>query len=453
MMDALTLQITMLDKIKGFVKEHQLFSAEHQLLLAVSGGADSMVLLHLLMLMGHRPVVAHCNFSLRGAESDGDEQFVKDFCKRHELVCFTQRFDTKAIAEKNDCSIQEAARTIRYEWFYTLLNSHHLDFLLTAHHGTDQVETVFLNIIRGAGIYGLSGIRPKKEKLRRPLLFATSDEVREFAKQQKIDYRNDSSNDSDDYTRNKLRHQILPLLKELNPNLAHTIFSHSLQAAHQQQLMEFAMEERARQWLTHTDRITKIVIEPVLTHSAGVSWLIEILKKFGFNYATSVGIALSGEKQTGKKFFSDTHELLKDRSFWLIRPLGVLQPQTIIIQTPEEQVSNGALTICFEWLDEAEKQYNAPQKYPIRLDGLKLRWPLIIRPWKQGDRFKPEGMNGSKLISDYLIDKKLNLFEKEQIQVIEIDKQIAAIIGHRASADFCATIASKRILAVVSKVK
>ncbi len=426
----------MLDRFHKYNTEKSLFRKEDKILVAVSGGIDSIVLVHLLKEYGAHFAIAHCNFALRGEESDADEVFVEQLAEELEVTIHIKKFDTTAYAKKAGFSTQMAARDLRYEWFHTLMEEKEYNYLLTAHHQNDTVETVLLNLVRGTGIAGFHGILPKKNKTVRPLLFATKEELQAYATAKQLTWREDKSNQSTYYQRNFIRLEVIPLLQKLNPNFietfqqsihkiagAETIFNHYIEGCR----LECIQKHEAYDTLSYG--ILKEEAEPILI-------LFELLKPYGFNYNQSIEIFESLEKESGKQFISSSHIVVKDRGNLIIT---LIDHSTYL---DEIMLNETDTEIELPWNNSKIKISNAPEKEFLLtnssayLDKELLHFPLTIRLWKPGDVFQPLGMKGKKKVSDFLNDLKVPLNLKKSIPVLVSNNEIVWVIGLRINDRF-----------------
>ena len=419
---------------------------QHKLLLAVSGGVDSMVLLHLLLKEGYHVSVAHCNFRLRAKESDADEQFVKKVCIEKKIPFFCKKFFTAKQAAADKTGIQETARKLRYEWFAELMKQENFDRLITAHQATDQLETLLLNLTRGSGLNGLEGIRAKSGQLVRPMLFATRKEIEHFAAKNKIRYRDDSSNESDKYARNRIRLHVLPQLLRINPQVVEHM-NHTSQVV--QQANEFIAAEISK-WIKKHCKVVmggiSIEIDPVLKHKTPAFLLFQVLHTYGFNKEQVLQIVASVQNQSGKIFRSHSHQLLKDRKTLFIQPVekAVKQPLSFLLKN-----NKGSLvTYEFElrWKEKKVPENLKTSGKKILVDTAKLRFPITLRTWKKGDRFQPLGMKGKKKLSDFFVDQKLSRAQKENCLVLESDGEIVWVVNHRPAEPFKVTTATASVI-------
>lgn len=435
----------MLSEFKNFIQSKQLFLPSDRVLLAVSGGVDSMVMLDLFAQAQFDFVVAHCNFGLRGADSEGDEAFVKEKSQSLGIQYFSKLFDTQNYAEQKGISIQMAARELRYAWFKELLNLHKINYLATAHHQNDNLETILLNLLRGTGIAGLRGILPKKGKIIRPILFATREEIKDYATQRQIQWREDSSNTENKYQRNLLRNQIIPVFKTINPHLEENI----AQTAEKLRAMEILFKKRIKKIkqkaLKFEKGITYISIDSFQKISEPVIQLAEILKDFGFTYAQAKKIWTSRAQISGKIFSSQEYDLVKDRRHWVISPKITVQNLTWKIEENTEILEIPFFKLKMQIIDNQGITNIKKNPKFAGLDFEKLRFPLKIRVWQEGDYFYPLGMEHKKKISDFLIDLKIPRNLKKQVLVLTSEGKIVWVMGYRIDNRFKISEETKKI--------
>lgn len=419
----------MLQKFQNHLNAKLPFLREKRLLLAVSGGIDSMVLLYLCHQLDLSFAVAHCNFQLRGDESDADEQFVKDICDALHRPIFIEKFVTAAFAQEHKMSIQVVARKLRYEWFETLLQNHDYDYILTAHHLDDSLETFLINFTRGTGLEGLMGIPEQNEFVIRPLLAFSRLELETFALRHKLPWREDSSNASDKYLRNKIRHHVVPVLKELNPTMLSS-FENTIAYLQQTQSMVADASTMVFQKVTEyqEDQI-KINLNELLRYSNYEAYLYHWLRPLGFTDWKAIQELVGAT--AGKQVLSATHGLLKDRECLLVYPLLAAQEEVYWISAEEADVKVPLkLTFC-----EVE-ELGIPSTNTIFVDESLLHYPLQIRKWQKGDVFYPMGMLGKKKVSKYFKDEKMSLLDKSNTWLLCSDNQIVWVIGKRADDRF-----------------
>lgn len=418
-------------KVNKYIEERHLFTLRDKVLVALSGGADSVALLRVLLALGYRCEAAHCNFHLRGEESDRDELFVRRLCEEQHVVLHVTHFDTKEYAAHHRMSIEMAARELRYEWFNRLLQERSLQAVAVAHHRDDSVETFLLNLIRGAGVNGLKGIRPQNGRVVRPLLDIGRQDILEYLQAMGQEYVTDSTNLQDEYMRNKIRLNVLPLLRELNPSVSECIAETASRLADTATLYNIGIEA-GRKRVMETDN--KIHISHLLQEPAPAALLFEILHPLGFNSGQVNDVLRSLSAQSGKRFVSTDWELLRDREYLLVRQ-----------RTEENNLPTSMPQIEIQ-IQELTPDFIIPRtKDTACLDADKLVLPLTIRRWQQGDSFIPFGMKGRKNVSDYLTDRKFSLFQKERQCVVCSEDRIVWLAGERIDDRYRVTEETKRI--------
>jgi tRNA(Ile)-lysidine synthase len=434
----------------NYIKKKNLFSPGEKTLLTVSGGIDSVAMCELFHSAGLLFGIAHCNFQLRDAESDKDEEFVEQLAANYNVPFHSTTFKTSAYAKKNKLSIQVAARELRYKWFEEIRNEHNYNAIATAHHLDDSIETFFINFVRGTGISGLHGILPKQGAIVRPLLFATKQKIQRYAKKHKLSYREDSSNASDKYTRNKIRHHIIPLLKELNPNFEKTAAENLQHLIEVEAIYKNEIESKRAAIVKSEANNSTINIRSLKKLHPLNAYLFEFLKPFQFNSSTVNEIITSLDGEPGKQFFSSTHRLVKDREVLLIQQLSSKEEkeasvQKFEIKEKQKKLLLNNLEVKFKTLTAVN--YQRPTTNSIAtLDLEKLKFPLEIRKWQKGDTFYPLGMKGKKKkLSDFFIDTKLSLYQKENTWLLISEDKIAWIIGLRIDDRFKVTDKTRKI--------
>ena len=433
-----------------YIIDNQLFTKNDKLLVAVSGGVDSVVLCQLLYLNNYHFSIAHCNFQLRGDESDGDEAFVKSLADRWKVPFYSKKFETKQYALDHKLSIQVAARDLRYEWFEQLRKTLNYDFILTAHHASDNIETVLYNFTKGSGLLGLTGIKPKNKAIVRPLLWAKKEEIVAFLNAENLSFREDSSNATDKYARNNIRHQVIPVLTQINPNFENTANETIQRLVETQVLLDFFIDLIKKE-ITHTvDNQLFIDKNKFKTYPSVSTVLFEILKDFGFNN-DQIAQILREEAKTGALFYSHTHKLLIDRSHYIIatQKKEAVSETVFTIQKEDFLVKGSDFELVFNYLNEEHKVFSKNPNEAL-LDVDKLSFPLILRKWQEGDRFQPLGMGGkSQLLSDFFRLQKLSIFDKEKIWILETaETQICWVIGLRIDERFKMDNSSKSFVSM-----
>ncbi|MDO1500902.1 tRNA lysidine(34) synthetase TilS [Winogradskyella maritima] len=423
----------MLEQFQNHIETNFPFLKNTRLLLAISGGVDSVVLADLCHQLKLNMAFAHCNFNLRGAESDADEAFIENLGEALETEVFIQHFDTKAYAETNKCSIQMSARELRYDWFKDLAQQLHFDYILTAHHADDNLETFLINFMRGTGLNGLTGIPILNENIARPLLPFSREAIEAYAKSQSIQWREDSSNVSVKYLRNKLRHDVIPILKEINPQVLDT-FQKTLKNLNDTAdiVTESTRAVTKRALVKDTTQEKQYAISEFKKVNNPKAYLFQVFKEYGFFEWDDVLHLLDAE--SGKQVLSRTHRLLKHRDVLILSELDEASPnvEAITIENIDSDIEFPLGKLRFRTSNsEAETDNNS-----ILLDLETLKFPLELRPWQEGDRFRPAGMKGTKTISKYLKDEKLSPQEKENVWVLTSDEEIFWVVGMRRSGKY-----------------
>lgn len=433
----------MKNTLENHIEKEIPFLKQKKLLLAVSGGLDSMVLLHLFQELQFDIAIAHCNFQLRGVESFGDQKFIKDYADANDIPIYVTQFDTEAFAKDYKLSTQVAARELRYNWFYELLEEEKFDYLLTAHHADDNLETFLINFTRGTGLEGLTGIPMQNDKIIRPLLFLTRAEIDNYAKEQQIEWREDSSNASDKYVRNKIRHHLIPILKELNPNFMNSFsktesyLQQSLAMVDDAAIMVYQQVAREEGDEIHFD-LNKLLQLPNYQ-----SYLYQWLKEFGFTAWDDIYDLV--KSQSGKQIFATNFKLLKDRDSLIVYPINDSENTSEFFISEIESEVNVPLNLTLCKVADISVTSNTT----IFVDADLLSYPLVIRKWKTGDTFIPFGMNGKKKkVSKLFKDEKLSLIEKENTWLLCSNDQIVWVIGIRADHQFRTVKTTKNILKI-----
>jgi tRNA(Ile)-lysidine synthase len=436
----------MLQELKNFISDEGLFGKETRVLLAVSGGLDSSVMAELFFRSGYAFGIAHCNFQLRADESVRDEQFVREMALRYNLPCFIRRFDTLSFARKNKLSVQMAARELRYTWFEELMSRESYDCLATAHHLDDQIETFLINLSRGTGIAGLHGILPRQGRIIRPLLFATRAELEKFANEQGIEYVEDSSNTSLKYTRNRIRHKIIPQLEKLNPSFRKEM-GDTIRRVREAESIYLSVVEKEKKRLLIPDKVGyKIPVSELKKLSPAKTWLFELLSDFGFTTSVIEDIYLSLDEQPGKIFFSLTHRATKDRQYLLIEPID-FSNQPAYFQVYPEPAGFLPVKLSFNFI-EGRGNTITKDIHTACIDFDRLQLPLTIRKWRRGDYFYPLGMKNRKKVSDLFTDLKFSIPQKEQTWLLCSGEEIIWVIGVRLDDRFKIVDETVRILEI-----
>jgi tRNA(Ile)-lysidine synthase len=419
----------MLGKFLEYINQKNLFEPHQKVLLAVSGGIDSMVLLHLFEKSEFDYGVVHCNFQLRGEESDEDEGFVKNQVLLHGVPFFNICFDTEDYAKMNGISIEMAARELRYNYFEKIRSENHYDFIATAHHQDDLLETFFLNLSRKTGIRGLTGIKEKSGRVIRPLLFASRKEIEDFAQANYIGFREDQTNSEVVYQRNFIRHRILPVFSELNPVFKKNISETIENLRDVEDVFSFFIGKEKNNIITVDGDEISVSIEKLGHFPFPKVLLFEILAPYNFNANVIQQVFKSLENLPGKQFFSKTHRLVKDRKNLFITPLP--EPENRIFYVEEDDIELFAPFDLTLGKRSAEGFQIIKNSNVACLDMEKLEFPLLIRKWKAGDYFQPLGMSGFKKISDFFIDQKIPVHQKENTWLLCSGQKVVWVMGHR----------------------
>ena len=433
----------MLQKFQNHILKNFRFLDKKKLLLAVSGGLDSMVMVDLFRKMNAEIAIAHCNFQLRGIESFGDLHFVQNFAETNKIQSFTTLFDTEAFAKEYKLSTQVAARKLRYNWFYELLETKNYDYILTAHHADDNLETFFINIIRGTGLDGLTGIPAQNDKIIRPLLLFSRQEIENYAKINHIEWREDSSNASNKYLRNKIRHNLVPILKELNPDFLSSFQKVQSYLQESQEMVEDASIMIYQQVAKEIGEAIYFDLNQLKKIPNYKSYLYHWLSEFEFSAWDDIYDLV--ESQSGKQVFSDEFRLLKNRDFLILSSIKSIDENEEYFVDKNTKEAKNPINFSFCNVDDISIEPNAA----IFVDEDKLQFPLVLRHWREGDIFQPFGMGGkSKKISKIFKDEKLSLIEKESIWLLCSENKIVWIVGIRQDERFKIVDTTKNILKI-----
>lgn len=435
----------MLQKFKTYYQENELFGSTDKVLLAVSGGKDSIAMLHMFNACNLSFGVAHCNFSLRGAESDADEELVKSICEKHNIPFHQTTFNTKEYAEQNGISIQMAARDLRYNWFEELSVNHNYIHIATAHHKNDVAETMLINLTKGTGLAGLHGIKNKSGKIIRPLLNFTRTEIEEYVNQNDVEFREDLSNFDNKYTRNGIRLDVIPLLEKINPNVIESLNQASSYLADSELILEEKIKEEFNNCAEIKEGKVFIDVNQLKELAPLNTYLYYFIKAYGFNASDVQDIIDSLNEQSGKQFLSQTHQLIKDRDHLILTKLDVEQEKEVVVNSIEELAKVGLVAEICVYNKDFKIKVSSEYAY---LDADKIEFPLVLRNWQEGDTFQALGMIGKKKLSDFFIDNKVDLITKQQTKILTQNNQIIWVVGYRIDDAFKITKNTNKVLVI-----
>lgn len=441
----------LLDAFEKYIEENELFSHDDKLLLTVSGGVDSMVMMSLVAAAGYRFGVAHCNFQLRGAESDDDEKLVEREALRYGAEFFNKRFDTTGEMSRTGESMEMAARRLRYAWFRELCDEHGYTAIAIAHHSNDSIETFFINMLRGTGLRGLTGITTQVGRVVRPMMFATRKDIHDYAVAHRIPFREDSSNKSTKYLRNKVRLGLVPMLKEINPQFTTIMRRNIARLSQAQDFITSAINIVKGEVLEHNDDMHRLKIANIRPTLPRNYVIYEILSsEYGFkgDVVDSLCHAIDAQA-TGRRFYAREWVAVVDRGDVVIAPITEEDSCETIVERGTVRSYAGGSVLYYEYcnidfIDSLDQGENV-----ALLDADKLHFPLKVRRWQEGDWFVPFGMSGRKKLSDYLIDKKVSIAEKKRQFVLVSGDDIVWVIGRRLDDRYAITRKTENVLRVV----
>ncbi len=437
---------TILSLVQQYMNAAKLMEKDSSVIVGFSGGADSVALLHILTQLGYTCVAAHCNFHLRGEESVRDENFARDFCLGLNIPFHLIEFQTEEYAKEKNVSIEMAARELRYTWFEELSIQLDIPYVAIAHHKDDSVETVLLNLIRGTGIRGLTGIPNKNRKIIRPLLCISRAQVLSYIEETGLNYVVDSTNNEDEYTRNKIRLNIIPLLETINPSVKESINKTS---EHLRQVssiyMEYMDDAKSKIFIDN-----KINIEELKKWAEPESILFEILSPYGFNGDTVIQMFNSLDSLSGKTFYSDSYVAVKDREAIILQQRNNIVQCSYRIDSATQQLSE-PIQLQIERINPSEDLRIEKDRNISYFDADKVQYPLILRRWESGDWFIPFGMKGRKKISDYFSDNKFSLFDKQNTWILCSGSNVLWIVGHRSDNRFKITSETEEVIRLTLK--
>jgi tRNA(Ile)-lysidine synthase len=433
-----------LQSFNAFIARNNLFNVDHKVLLAVSGGKDSVLMTHLFKEAGLAFGIAHCNFRLRAEESLRDEAFVKQLAESLSVPFYCKQFDTRAYAKAKHLSTQMAARELRYNWFEELRQAELYEVIALAQHQNDAIETVLLNLTRGTGISGMHGILPKRGTLIRPLLFLSASDIQTIVETNNISYVEDSSNSSDYYARNKIRLQVVPALKAINPNLEHTFAQNIQRFSDTEEVVQQAVERYRASLIQPVKNGYALSIELLKQLHPQQFLLYELLKPFGVTASIVQDLIEALDKQSGTSFFSSSHRITINREELLISENIIAQGTVLAIHPTDQQVTFQQQELIISEASTTGFERNSNKAF---VDGDLLIYPLQVRSWQQGDSFKPLGMKTFKKLSNFLIDEKVPLPDKASVPLlINGNGEVIWIAGLRADDRYKVTSTTKKVI-------
>ena len=443
----------MLQAFQQYINRCNLIAEGDHLILALSGGIDSMVLADLLLKSKVDFMVAHCNFQLRGEESDGDEQFVREFAERNGIQCFVKQFDTEQYAVDQGISIEMAARDLRYVWFEELRQQLGYDKIAVAHHADDQAETFFINLLRGAGLNGLKGMKPQNGVIIRPLLWASREQIHQYAIDNQITWREDHTNAESVYLRNKIRNQLLPVFDELHPEARQGLYKSLEHLSAENELYRVLLNDKLAQIVEYDGDIQRLPFLDNVGPSTGsgisslaFQLLFEWLRQYGFNTDQCCFIYEAIGTGIGNHYYSPTHQVVIGRDDLQLSEIKEQNDDEIQIGTGEEEILS-PVHLRLSRLSKNDDFVIDQSSEVAQLDLDKIRFPLILRHWRQGDRFHPLGMKGSKLLSDFFVDQKFTEWQKQNAWLLtNAEGDILWVVGFRIDNRFKVTSETKSVL-------
>ncbi|HXB43480.1 MAG TPA: tRNA lysidine(34) synthetase TilS [Puia sp.] len=459
--------VSLLQRFQEFIRKESLFQPNDRLFLAVSGGLDSVVLCELCFQSGFYFAIAHCNFQLRGEESERDEIFVRGLSQKYDKEFLVKKFDTQKYAVENNVSIQVAARELRYGWFHEIANSEwsmgnwkenlqsamlHASFtfpyILTAHHLNDNIETLLMNFFKGTGIAGLHGIFPKRGQIIRPLLFAKKEELKKFAEQNNLQWVEDTSNETDKYSRNYFRQQIIPLIEKIYPGAINNLSGNISRFRDVESLYQQSIAQHKRNLLERKGNEIHIPVLKLKKSEPLNTIIYEVIKEYQFSSAQVGEVINLLESESGKYIQSSSHRIIKNRNWLIISSNDTQEMQHIIIDGPISGLQLPVGNLHVEMGSIINHKLQAPTNI-AQLDADKIKFPLLLRKWKQGDYFYPLGMKKKKKLGRFFIDNKLSQTEKENVWVMEMERKIVWVLGLRIDERFKITPQTQEVLKII----
>jgi len=435
----------MLDQFKAYINRYNLLAEGEKVILALSGGVDSMVLADLLLKSKVQFVAAHCNFHLRGEESDGDEKFVREFARKNGIQCFVKHFETEKFAKEQGLSIEMAARDLRYAWFEELRQQLGYNKIAVAHHADDQAETFFINLLRGAGLRGLKGMLPQNGVIIRPLLWASREEIRQYAVENQIVWRDDHTNAESVYLRNRIRNQLLPVFDELQPEARQGLYKSLEHLASENELYRKLLNEKLAQIVEQEGETQSFPTLNSKFSTLNFQLLFEWLRQFGFNADQCRFIYEAIGTGIGNHYYSPTHRLVIGRNELQLSKIKEDGNEEVQVGLGEKELFSPLHLKFAQFVKFADFTIDKSRKV-AQLDFDKLKFPLALRHWRHGDRFHPLGMKGSKLLSDFFVDQRFTEQQKSSVWLLTSSGgDIVWVVGWRIDDRFKVTNATKNI--------
>ncbi len=434
----------MLKRFWEYSKHERLFNTDSRLLLAVSGGVDSMVMAWLFREADIEHSIAHCNFSLRGEESDSDEKFVAEYALKNNMPFLSMRFDTLGHAATKKISVQMAARELRYGWFSSVVSLEGLDAVAVAHNLNDNVETFLINLMRGTGLTGLTGMGQHRDRIIRPLLFASRAEIIAFASENKIEYREDSSNKEVKYTRNRIRHLVIPEMEKVYPGVLNAITDTMSHLSAASEIMDTYIDRMIENIFRPVEGGLVAEISAITSLKPSVPHIYELFRRFGISSKQTEEVISLLDSQTGRYLYTSTHRILNDRGRIIVTERVEEEPAVYEFNSLDEMRISGLFTDLHIAEPTVDPLPVTPLTASVDLD--RITFPVSVRHWEPGDRFMPLGMKQMKKISDFLIDLKVPVTAKEKVLLLFSDSDVVWVMGYRIDDRFRVTVQTERIL-------
>jgi len=437
----------MQQKVQTYIQKHQLLSQNKPVIVGVSGGTDSAALLHILISLGYNCIAAHCNFHLRMEESIRDDEFVRNLAHSYSIPFYKVDFNTIEYAKTNKISIEMAARDLRYEWFNELLIKTNAQATAVAHHADDSIETMLMNLVRGTGLRGIAGIASRNQNVVRPLLCCTRLELEKYLVEKGLEHVEDTSNAANEYVRNQFRNELLPLLIEFNPSARQNLYNSVQNLEGNLAIYQQAIEQIRQQIVDIKPDEIRMNIDIIMQQIHIPTVMHELLSPYHFSSSTIEQITEHLEGESGRVFYSETHRLVKDRKYLIINAKGLNEQKSFFISQKENELID-PIHLSINDIQVTTDFSPSKSKDCVHIDAAKVEFPLQLRRWNEGDWFYPFGMNQKKKLSDFFIDNKYTLIEKEQTWLLVSNNDIVWIVGQRLDNRFRVNENTKEILEI-----